>query len=168
MVPKGGCASPFIHAVFAAASYVASIYAVPAMLHSLQSSYWPRIILLFAMDLRRDRWCGHGSGPLQRVSVITAMLVVVSIALRAQTADDVVTLNRQVVQLFGQGNYQEATAVAEKTLTCGKAKAKGVDAYQGGKSYRPGRFRARVAKTAPLLRLLAVAALGLVQSGKIV
>ena len=34
---------------------------------------------------------------------------------------------------------------------CGKAKAKGVDAYQGGKSYRLGRFRARVAKTAPLL-----------------
>ena len=37
---------------------------------------------------------------------------------------------------------------------CGKAKAKVVNAYQGGKSYRPGRFRARVAKTAPLLRLL--------------
>ncbi len=37
---------------------------------------------------------------------------------------------------------------------CGKAKAKVVDAYQGGKSYRPKRFRARVAKTAPLLRML--------------
>jgi hypothetical protein len=34
----------------------------------------------------------------------------------AQSADDVRTLNQQVVQLFGQGKYKEAASVAERAL----------------------------------------------------
>jgi tetratricopeptide (TPR) repeat protein len=37
-------------------------------------------------------------------------------SLRAQSADDVTTLNLHVVQLYGQGKYKEATVIAEKAL----------------------------------------------------
>ena len=37
-------------------------------------------------------------------------------SLRAQSADDVTTLNQHVVQLYGQGKYKEATVIAEKAL----------------------------------------------------
>ena len=34
----------------------------------------------------------------------------------AQSADDLAALNKQVVQLYGQGKYNEAAALAEKSL----------------------------------------------------
>jgi Flp pilus assembly protein TadD len=45
------------------------------------------------------------------------LVAMVPAALRAQTANDLHALNQQVVQLYGQGKYAEAAAVAREALS---------------------------------------------------
>ena len=49
--------------------------------------------------------------------MVTLLAPAASVGAEAQGAADVDALNQQVVQLYGQGKYKEAGAVAEKALS---------------------------------------------------
>ena len=56
----------------------------------------------------------HGAAHVLLAGILVAILPV---ALQAETANDIASLNRQIVQLYGQGKYAEAAALAREALT---------------------------------------------------
>jgi hypothetical protein len=50
------------------------------------------------------------------IAVAMALLFGFPTAMQAQTAEDIAALNRQVLQLYGQGKYSEAAALAEQAM----------------------------------------------------
>ncbi|MGA7325537.1 MAG: tetratricopeptide repeat protein, partial [Rhodomicrobium sp.] len=58
-------------------------------------------------------WLARKAANVLVVAILTAAAPA---GLRAQGADDIAALNRQAEQLYGQGKYREAAAIAEKAL----------------------------------------------------
>jgi tetratricopeptide (TPR) repeat protein len=56
------------------------------------------------------------TGQLAANVLMVVMLAAASAGAMAESADEIAALNRQVVQLYGQGKYKEAAATAEKAL----------------------------------------------------
>ena len=56
----------------------------------------------------------HGAAHVLFAGILVAILPV---ALQAETANDIASLNRQIFQLYGQGKYAEAAALAREALS---------------------------------------------------
>ena len=59
--------------------------------------------------LKRGAALKHGAA---RVLFAGILVAIVPVALQAETANDIAFLKQQVVQLYGQGKYAEAAALA--------------------------------------------------------
>jgi CHAT domain-containing protein/tetratricopeptide (TPR) repeat protein len=59
---------------------------------------------------------------LGSILVVTLLVVATSVSVRAQAPDDLASLNAQVVKLYGQGKYAEATEIAKQFLALAESK----------------------------------------------